>query len=224
MSGADQWAEFDNTLTDEERSELRRVGHRRRIKAGSPIFIEGTRSDNVVIVVSGRVKVFTTSAEGTETILAIRGAGALLGELAAIDDAPRSASVLALEPVEVLVVGVVDFTAFLRSRPRLMWMLVQMLTSRLRDSDRKRVEFAVHDTLGRVAHRLIELAERHGEPTPEGIRITVPITQDELASWVGASREATAKALRLLRDRGCLQTQRRTITVLDLPELRRRAG
>lgn len=225
MTGTEQqWAEFGNQLTDDERAALRAVGHRRRVKTGALIFVEGTRSDNVVIVTAGRVKVFCTSADGTESVLAIRSPGALLGELSAIDDAPRSASVIALEPVEVLAVGAAEFTAFLRSRPRLMWMLVQTLTSRLRDADQKRIEFGAHDTLRRVARRLIELAERHGEAVPDGIRISVPLTQEDLASWVGSSREATAKALRSLRERGCLATQRRTITVLNLAELRRRAG
>jgi CRP-like cAMP-binding protein len=220
----DLGAELGGQLTEGERAELHRIGHRRRVKAGTPIFVEGTHSDHVVIVLSGRVKVFSTARDGTESVLAIRGPGALLGDLSAIDGAPRSASVTALEPVELLSVGAERFSAFLRARPRLMWLLVRMLTSRLRDADRKRIEFGVHDTLGRVAHRLVELAERHGEPGPDGIRITVPLTQDELASWVGASREATAKALRSLRERGWLRTQRRTITVLDLDELRRRAG
>jgi CRP-like cAMP-binding protein len=216
--------ELGEQLTEEERAELHRIGHRRRVKSGAVIFVEGTRSDNVVLVLSGRVKVFTTAWDGTENVLAIRGAGALLGELSAIDGAPRSASVSALEPVELLVVGAAEFTSFLHSRPRLLWLLVRMLTSRLRDADRKRIEFGVHDTLGRVARRLVELAERHGESIPEGIRITVPLTQEELASWVGASREATAKALRALRDRGCLLTQRRAIIVINLAELRRRAN
>lgn len=217
-------AELGGQLTEQERTDLHRVGHRRQVRGGAPIFIEGTRSDNVIIVLAGRVKVFSTARDGTESVLAIRGPGALLGELSAIDEAPRSASVTALEPVELLTVGANEFTAFLRDRPRLMWLLVRMLTARLRDADRKRIEFGVHDTLGRVARRLVELAERHGEPVPEGIRITVPLTQDELASWVGSSREATAKALRALRDRGCLRTQRRTIVVLNLAELRRRGG
>jgi CRP-like cAMP-binding protein len=224
MSGPEPEAEFGAQLTEDERATLQRAGHRRRVKAGFPIFVEGTRSDNVVIVLTGRVKIYTTARDGTESVLAIRGPGALLGDLSAVDGAPRSASVATLEPVEMLSVGAADFTAFLKSRPRLMWLFVQMLTSRLRDADRKRVEFGVHDTLGRVARRLVELAERHGEPSPEGIRITVPLTQDELASWVGSSREATAKALRTLRDRQLLLTQRRTIVVRDLPALRRRAS
>jgi CRP/FNR family transcriptional regulator, cyclic AMP receptor protein len=132
-------------------------------------------------------------------VLAIRGPRALLGELAAIDEQPHSASATPIESVEVLTVGLREFTAFLQAHPRIMWLLMRTLTDRLRDADRKRVEFGVYDTLGRVAHRLVELVDRFGEPSDSGIRITLPFTQDELSSWVGASREAVTKALRTLR-------------------------
>ena len=102
--------------------------------------------------------------------------------------------------------------------------LLRLVTSRLRDADRKRVEFGAFDIAARVAGRLVELADRFGEPVPDGVRIPVPLSQDELAGWVGASREAVAKALRVLRDRGLLTTGRRTMTVLDLDGLRRRAS
>jgi CRP-like cAMP-binding protein len=186
------------------------------------LLVEGTRSDTVVVVISGRVKVFTSTEDGVEVILAVRGPGALLGELAAIDEQPRSASIKSLEPVEVLTVGLRQFTTFLQDHPRIMWVLMRMLTARLRDADRNRVEFGVYDTLNRVAHRLIELADRFGEPTESGIRITLPLTQDELASSVGASLEAVVKALRTLRACGYVQTQRRTFTVIDIEGLRRR--
>jgi CRP/FNR family transcriptional regulator, cyclic AMP receptor protein len=216
--------EFGAELSEHEWSDLTRHGHRRRLPTGTLLFLEGTRSDTVVLLISGQVKVFSSSAEGTEVILAVRGPGALLGEMAAIDDQPRSASVQAMEPVEVLTVGSREFTAFLHTHPRMMWLLLRVLTDRLRDADRKRAEFGVYDTLSRVARRLVELAERFGEPTEAGIRITLSFTQDELAGWVGASREAVANALRTLRTHGYLQTQRRIITVLDIKGLRHRAS
>jgi CRP-like cAMP-binding protein len=188
-----------------------------------PLFVEGTRSDSVVIVISGRVKIFTSAEDGTEVMLAVRGPGAILGELAAIDGQPRSASVTSLETTEILTVGFREFTAFLHTHPRTMWLLMRILTDRLRDADRKRIEFGIYDSLNRVARRLIELADRFGEPTESGIRITLPLTQEELANWVGASREAVTKALRTLRTDGYVRTHRRTFTVIDIEGLRRRA-
>ncbi|MCA1708042.1 MAG: Crp/Fnr family transcriptional regulator [Actinobacteria bacterium] len=215
--------EFGAELTEQERADLARRGRPRRLPAGTLLFVEGTRSDTVVVVISGRVKIFSSAEDGTEVILEVRGPGALLGELAAIDEQPRSASVRSLEPVEVLTVGSREFTAFLQAHPRTMWLLMRILIDRLRGADRKLLEFGVYDTLNRVARRLVDLVDRFGEPTESGIRIALPLTQDELASWVCASREAVAKALRTLRACGCVRTQRRTYTVVDIEELRRRA-
>jgi len=215
--------EFGAELTEHEWADLTRHGHRRRVTSGTPLFLEGSRSDTVALVISGRIKVFSSAADGTEVVLAVRGPGALLGELAAIDEQPRSASVRSMEPVEVLSVGSREFVAFLHTHPRTMWLLLRILAGRLREAGRERAEFGVYDTQTRVARRLAELAERFGEPTEAGIRITLSFTQDELAGWVGASHEAVAQALRTLRARGYLQTQRRTVTVLDIEGLRRRA-
>ncbi len=218
-----QMPEFGAELTEHEWADFTRHGHRRRVTTGTPLFLEGTRSDTVVLVISGRVKVFSSAPDGTDVVLAVHGPGALLGELSAIDEQPRSASVRSMEPVEILTVGSREFTAFLHAHPRAMWLLLRILTGRLREANRKRAEFGVYDTLTRVARRLVELAERFGEPTESGIRITLSFTQDELAGWVGASHEAVAKAFRTFRAHGYLRTQRRTVTVLDIEGLRRRA-
>jgi len=101
--------------------------------------------------------------------------------------------------------------------------LVRMLNRRLRDADRKRIEFLAQDTVGRVCSRLVELAERFGESGGEGVHIDLVISQEELAGWTGSSREAAIRALRSLRELGWIATSRRSITVLDLAELRRRA-
>lgn len=215
--------EFGAELTELERADLTRRGHSRWVPAGTPLFLEGTRSDVVKIVLSGRVKVVTCAEDGTEVVLAVCGPGALLGELSAIDHRPHSASVVSVEPAEVLTVGQREFTAFLQAHPRTLWPLLRLIVARLRDADRTRSEFGVYDTLHRVARRVVELVDRFGEPTEAGIRITLPLTQDELASWVGASLEAVRKALHTLRRRGYLQTQRREITVVDIEGLRRLA-
>jgi CRP/FNR family cyclic AMP-dependent transcriptional regulator len=213
--------EFLALLSLEEIEQLRVRGRRRHWPRGATLFSEGAPSDGVIILLTGRVKVYSLTELGGEVVLAVRGPGSLLGDLAAIDDRPRSATVTALEPVDALVLTAAAFTGYLEMAPRVTLVLLRMLTGRLRDADRKRVEFGAHDTLGRVARRLVELAERFGERDGEGVRITVPFTQDELAGWVGSSREAVTKSLSRLRARGYIHTQRRTITVLDLDALRR---
>jgi CRP/FNR family cyclic AMP-dependent transcriptional regulator len=213
--------EFGAQLTEQEWADLLRHGRPRRLPTGAPLFVEGSYSDTVAIVISGRVKVFTSAEDGTEVMLDVRGPGALLGELAVIDGKPRSASVTSLQTTEIFTVGFREFTAFLHTHPRTMWLLMRILTDRLRDADRKRIEFGIYDTQNRVARRLVELADRFGEPTESGIRITLPLTQDELANWVGASREAVTKALRILRTNGYVRTHRRAFTVIDIEGLRR---
>lgn len=215
--------EYLTRLSPAEIAAFERCGRRRRWQRGTTLFNEGDTSDWVVALRAGRVKVSFFTDQGTEVVLAIRGPGALLGELSAIDSKPRSATVSALEPVEATVVAVAEFTSFLQQHPGAALSLLHLLTDRLRDADRKRIEFGSSDTLGRVAQRLVELAERFGDASREVVRITLPLSQQELAGWTGSSREAVAKALRVLRDRGWIDTQRRQITVRDLDALRDRA-
>ena len=196
----------------------------RRFRKGHALFHQGTTSDHVVVLRSGRVKISTVTPDGKEVVLAFRGAGDLLGELSALDGEPRSATVQAIEPVEALTVTSADFHAFLAAHPEVAILLLQMLNRRLRDADRKRVEFGAHDTVGRVAARLVELAESYGEETAEGVAIALPLSQEELAGWTGSSREAVSKALQSMRAAGWVRTERRRFTVRDMDALRRRSA
>jgi CRP/FNR family cyclic AMP-dependent transcriptional regulator len=177
-----------------------------------------------VIVTEGQVKVSFFTDDGREILLGVRGPGELLGEMSAIDGEPRSATATALEPAEALVMTAEDFKSFITDNPRVGLLLLQMLSRRLRDADRKRIEFGAFDTIGRVARRLVELADDYGEATDDGVRISLPLTQQDLAGWTGSSREAVSKALQTLRGRGWIATHRKGITVLDLEAVRRRAG
>ncbi len=199
-------------------------GVRRRYRSGEVLFVEGDISDRVFLVGDGAVKVTCRSPDGQDVLLAIRTAGDILGELSSLDHSPRSASATALEPVEAIVVGARDLDRALAESPEAARELLSILATRLRDADRKRVEFATLDTLGRVAVRLLELCECFGSSTSDGVLISLPISQEELASWCGASREATVKALRTLRELGRVTTGRNKLVVHDLPALRRHAG
>jgi CRP/FNR family transcriptional regulator, cyclic AMP receptor protein len=177
----------------------------------------------VLVLLGGRAKVSSYTEDGSEVILAVRTPEDLLGEVSAIDGLPHSATVAALEPIEAVAVDVAEFRRFLETTPRVALVLLETTMARLRDADRKRIEFGAYDSVGRVARRLLELAERFGEGSPERVRITLPLSQQELAGWVGASREAVSKALHVLWERGLVQTGRRSVTVLDPAGLRRRA-
>jgi CRP/FNR family transcriptional regulator, cyclic AMP receptor protein len=217
-------AGFLAALTPAETDDLRVRGRRRRFARGATIVNEGEVPRRVVVLLSGRVKVSDYSEDGREIVLGARGPGDLIGEISVIDGQPCSATVTAFEPVEAMVVEAAEFTAFLDAHPRVLRVLLTSVVQKLRDSDRKRVEFGVHDTEGRVARRLVELADEHGDEHQGRVSITLPLTQHELAGWTCSSREAVSKALGNLRACGWVETDRRRVTIVNLDALRRRAG
>lgn len=226
QAGHDNFGGLLGELTGDEITALRSRGWRRRFQRGGTLFNEGESSEQVIVVLRGRVKISHFTNDGREVVLAVRGAGELLGEMSWIDREPRSATAIALDPVEALVLTVDDFTEFIRTTPRVALLLLQLLSRRLRDADRKRIEFAAYDTVGRVARRLVEMAERFGERSREGdsVRIDLPLSQQELAGWIGSSREAVSKALQLLRARKYIETHRRGISILDMDGLVKRSA
>jgi CRP/FNR family transcriptional regulator, cyclic AMP receptor protein len=219
MAGA-----FLDELSETEAEDLRSVGRARAYGAGVTLFHQGDDAGPVVVLLTGRAKVASLSSAGREVIVAVRGPGDLLGELSAIDDdEPRAATVTTLEPVDALLIPGSAFAAFLERRPRAALVILRMVAGRLRYADAQQADFATHDVVGRVAHRLVELAERFGTQGEGRIEIELPLSQEELAGWTGASREAVSKALQLLRSLRIVETGRRHVTVLDLEALRRHA-
>jgi CRP-like cAMP-binding protein len=226
-AGSDGEARLDGfgaALTAAELEDLVARGVKRPFRRGAFIMTEGEASDHVVVLLKGRAKVSSYTMDGKEVVLAVRGPGELLGDFSALDGAPRSATVSALEPIEALILVSDRFLGYLEDHPRLAILLLQTWSRRVRDADRKRIEFGAYDTPGRVARRLLELVDRYGEGDGNSMRIDLSLTQDELAGWTGSSREAVSKALREFRDRGWIETGRRSITVLDVDALRSRSG
>ena len=221
---APQPAGFLTTLQRGEAQDLEARARKRTFRRGTTIFNEGDTTDRVVVVLAGQIKVSYFTEDGKEVLLAIRGPGDLLGELAALDGEPHSATATAIDPVEALVLTAAEFKAFLAANPRVALYLLELLSRKVRDADVKRIEFSAFDTVGRVARRLVELAQRFGEPADEGLDIGLALSQEELAGWTGCSREAASKALQHLRGRGWITTHRRRIRILDLPALERRAS
>jgi CRP-like cAMP-binding protein len=215
---------FLDALTDEEADDLHAAGRRRVYGAAVTLFHEGDEQGPVVVLLRGRVKVATTGAGGREAIVAMRGPGDIVGELSAVDAGLRSATVTTLEEVEALLVPGSAFAALLERRPRIALVILRIVAARLRYADSQQAQFATHDVVGRVAERLVELADRFGSAHGGRVEIELPLSQEELAAWTGASREAVSKALHTLREAGVVETGRRRITVLDPAGLRRRAA
>jgi CRP/FNR family cyclic AMP-dependent transcriptional regulator len=201
---------------------LRREGRLIHVRSGQALFVEGDRAERVFLVQRGWVVISCVGAGGREVVLAVSGPGDVIGELSAFDGRPRSATAVAADDVEAVVASSEALTRAL-AEPGAALELIGVLAARLRDDTRKVVDFATLSTSGRIAWRLSELADRFGEPVAEGVSVALPLSQDQLASWCGASREAAVRALRALRMLGVISTGRRSVVVHDPEQLRRKA-
>jgi CRP-like cAMP-binding protein len=188
------------------------------------ILSEGAAGDEAVLVLTGRVKLVAFGAARREVVLAMRGPGELIGEMAVFGGRRRTATAIAVDDVEIGYLPGDELRQFLAEHPGAALVLIRMLVRRLAEADRDRIDLATHDSVGRVAKRLLELAADHGATVEHGRRIELSLSQDELASWTGATRETVSRALRLMRGLGWVSTENRAITVLDPQALRERSG
>ena len=211
-------------LGEADWSKLDSLGRRVRFPRGTRLMHEGEPGERVMLLLDGHVKASCVSPEGNELVLSFRGPGDVLGELSFLDGEPRSSSVTAIEPVEALVLPARSFRSYLETTPSAAMTMIDVVARRFRDSNRKRIQFGASDTTGRVAARLIELAERYGDEENGSIRIGLPVTQEELGSWTSSSRAGVAKALQTLRELGWIETDRKRITIRDVDSLAQRAA
>ena len=197
----------------------RRVFHR-----GEVIFHQGDPGDTMHLVRNGRVKVVLPAETGDEAVLAILGPGDCFGELALIDGGPRSAGVVAMEQVETLLLGRQDFVSFLRANPEAAVRLMINMARIIRRVNEDLADLAFLDLPGRLAKKLLDLADSHGVPTDggTGIEITVPLTQEEIAGMIGATRPSVNKVLGWYEDQGAIQRRGRRIAILKPEVLRQR--
>jgi CRP-like cAMP-binding protein len=215
---------FFERLEGAERESLLGLGTRSAFPEDSILMLQGDVDDRLMLLLAGRVKV-SRSAEGDhELLLAIRDPGDVLGELTFIDGLPRVATVVALEPVEALVLSAGAFRGYLQKSPGAAVALLEAVSLRFRESTIRSLQFAASDTLGRLAARVLELADRYGEQTGGAVAVAMPISQDELASWTGASRAGVAQALQRMRELGWLSTERGRLILHDTPALRDRSA
>jgi CRP-like cAMP-binding protein len=207
--------DFWSALDAASRDALRARGQSCSYARGRTVVHEGQVPDRVLLLRSGCVKVSRLTFRGREVVLAFRGPGDLVGEQSALDGAPRSASAVAVDTVEALVFTHSAFRNFLRECPDAALALLAILSRRLREADARRAEFSGLSAMGRVAARLIEYSDRFGREENGRIRISLPITQEELAGSTGTSIESVGRALQTMRSLKYIETGRREIRVLD---------
>ena len=216
---------FLDRLPPASSAALSAAGRIRRYPRGSLVCAEGDIATEVVIIRSGSVKVLVTALSGREVVLDVMEDGALLGELSAIDGSPRSATAIALTQLEVLAIPQSAFRQVLDEDNALARRLLDLLAERMRESDRRQLELATGDALGRLCQRLVNLAGRNGQQVANGVlEVTTPVSQADLAAWAGLSREAVVKGLYALRRLGWIETNGRKVTILDMDAVTRRAA
>ncbi len=215
---------FLSYLTAADRDHLLGQGIRRTFGPGELMLREDDPSDHVFLLVSGHVRVSRTLADGREVLFALRGPGDIIGELAAVNGWSRMASVRSVVPTSVIQLTSGQFLATVRARPDVALALVRTTSVRLRQAQDAHIGSAVLDVSHRVAVYLVRLTEEHGRPTEEGILLDTPLTQQDIANQVGASRRAVARTMALLRGRGVVMTGRKRIVVAEPQVLRSFAG
>lgn len=201
------------------------AGRRRVHPRGSLVFAEGDDAHEVLVLSSGTVKVTVAAPDGRQVLVDLLDAGELIGELAALDGAGRTASAFAVTGVEVVALPTGEFLRLLAEHDGAALALAELLGARLRSAARRCFELSTADAVARVCSRVDELASRYGRRDATGeLVIDSPLTQSELAQWAGLSREAVVKSLRSLRRVGWLDVHGGTFVVRDRSALRARAA
>jgi CRP/FNR family cyclic AMP-dependent transcriptional regulator len=209
-------------LADEEIRELMAVAKRRTFRSGEVIFHRDDPGLVLYVIKEGKVKISLFSPDGQEISLVVFGKGECFGEFAILDGLPRSADAIALEKVECYTLQRSDFQKTLIKNPKIAIHVLEVLSRRLRSTDQMIEDLIFLDVYGRVAKKLIELADSHGVQAADGIRIEVRLTQQELASMVGASRESVNKVMGYFTDKHFISTDKHRITLHRIAELKRR--
>ena len=200
-------------MSPEEQEELRAMMTQTTLRRGETLFNEGDSGDRLYVLLSGKIKLGHASPDGRENLLAVLGPGEIVGELTLFDPGPRSTTATAVAPTDLLSL---EHTTLAKD-------MLRALAQRLRRTNTALADLVFSDVPGRVAKALLDLADRFGSTTEDGVHVPHDLTQEELAQLVGASRETVNKSLAEFVSRGWIRLEGRAVTLLDIDRLRRRA-
>ncbi|MCE2808690.1 MAG: Crp/Fnr family transcriptional regulator [Actinobacteria bacterium] len=192
------------------------ASEQRSFARGGVLFTENEAATELFVVMSGRIAIANRSVDGRESVVALMERGDLLGEMPLFDGLARSAEARALEPSEVIAIPYAPLRGIYRDQPELLWNVVEMLANRLRNTDEQLADSVFLDVTGRTAKRLLELAGAADE-------FSLPITQEELAGMVGASRERVNKAIASFVRLGWIEQSERRYRITNREQLELRA-
>jgi CRP/FNR family transcriptional regulator, cyclic AMP receptor protein len=222
-SGGPPASGFTGTLDATDREALLRLGRERRYLPRATLLLLGARSDTVLVLLDGWAKVAGSTVDGREVLLTVIGPGDLSGHWEAVTGAACWANVTTLGACRTQVMSATDFLGFLESHPQVTLALLRHTIAGFRTADRRRMEAGTSDAAHRLGSVVLELATGYGgrDDADATVEIGIPLAQDEIAGLICASRQSVARALATLRGLGLIETGRRSITVRDLPGLRR---
>ena len=209
-------------LDDAAANSLRASMDSVKIGKGGILFKEGDSGEHVYVIVEGKLKLGTSSGDGRENLLSILGPGEMFGELSLFDPGPRTSTATAVTDAKLLSLSHAKLIPWLRENPDVSLQLLARLAQRLRRTNEAVGDLVFSDVPGRVAKALIDLGERFGKESPEGLFVHHDLTQEELAQLVGASRETVNKALADFAGRGWLRLDGRAVLITDLERLSKR--
>ncbi len=207
-------------LSEDHLARLVELARTQRYSKERVIFNEGDPGAALYVVVRGRIKISQSSPDGKARTLGLLGPGAVFGELAVLDGGARSADAVVLEDAELLTIPRDAFLAFLEVHPQVAMNLLLVLSQRLRRTDQLVSDAAFFDVRGRLARVLLELAQAQGQRESEGAFVCPQLTQTELASLVGVTRESVNKWLRYYERHGTLTRRRGRLVVVDPERLK----
>jgi CRP/FNR family transcriptional regulator, cyclic AMP receptor protein len=205
-------------LPRDELNKFAELTRERAYPKGSVILFQDDPGDSLFVLRSGRVKVVLIGEDGREVILGVLEPGAHFGELALIDDQPRSAHVIAMDDANLLILRREDFRRRVEQNPTIAWALLTELSRRLRRADQKIGGLVLLDVPGRIARLLLDLANETG-----GDNIEKALTHQTIAQMIGASRETVSRAMKEFQDQGLIRVERRRIAIGDREAMEKRA-
>jgi CRP/FNR family transcriptional regulator, cyclic AMP receptor protein len=209
------------SLTDADLQNLTSLLRRKQLGKGELLFQQGDEGTALYIIVQGRIKI-SLSRRLDNVTLAILGQGEFLGEMALLDDLPRSADAIALDDSQLYVLNRKDFLAFLSNNGHTVYAILNSLSRRLRKTDDQLAEMCFLNLSARLAKRLVDLAETQEPEAGRPNSCDLQISQQELGNILGVSRESINKELKILRNKGVVSTLRNSIHILDLESLKKR--
>lgn len=203
----------------------RRIGallRERCLHKGDILFRKGDEGTALYLVTRGKIKISVTSRLGDEMTLAVMSEGDFFGEMALLDGLPRSADAVALEDTDLLFLNRTEFLSVVLEDENAVKAILAALAQRLRKADDFLADTCFLSIASRLAKRLVEFAEQHGHPCGGSADVAVSLTQSELASMVGATRESINKQLRVLKDKGIVSTAPRLVTIHNMELLKKK--